>query len=414
MSSSNSDNKKQKTGQQALAGLKVVELGHLISGPYCAKLLADLGAEVIKIEEPGTGDQARAFAPFLNDIPHPERSALFSYLNTNKLSITLDVKTAIGKEILHRLLGEADILVENNPPLLMAEWGLSYDSLSKRHPRLIMTSITPFGQTGPYRDYKGGELITYHVSGGGHTTPRFAEAGQAPLRLGGRLTEFYTGQSAAVATMCAIWARERTGEGQQLDISAQESFINNCWAFFTYYIFDNDIVTRLGRPRWAPMAVLPCKDGYVSFQFQSEAQWQSLVEVMGHPDWAENELFKDQWSRADNWDALSLLMGEWLSQHGKQEFFHAAQAKRCPVGPVNTAEDVLNSEHLAAREFFVEIEHPEIGKMTYPSAPYKLSGTPWRLECPAPLLGQHNESIYCQRLSYKKKDLVKMRGLGII
>ena len=162
------------------------------------------------------------------------------------------------------------------------------------------------------------------------------------------------------------------------------------------------------------MAVLPCKDGYVSFQFGTEEQWQGLVELMGNPDWAENELFKDMFARADNWDALKLLMGEWLSRQSKQEFFHAIQAKRGPVGPVNTMDEVVNDEHLAAREFFVEVEQPQIGKVKYPSAPYKLSETPWRVERPAPLLGQHNEETYCKRLGYTRKDLAQMRGAGII
>ena len=163
-----------------------------------------------------------------------------------------------------------------------------------------------------------------------------------------------------------------------------------------------------------PVAVLACKDGQLSFQIQDEAMWQRLVEVIGNPDWAENELFKDRVARWENWDALKLLIEEWLSKYLKQDVFHTAQAKRVPVGPVNTIDEVLNDEHLAAREFFVEVEQPQIGKVKYPSAPYKLSETPWRVERPAPLLGQHNEETYCKRLGYTRKDLVKMRGAGVI
>jgi crotonobetainyl-CoA:carnitine CoA-transferase CaiB-like acyl-CoA transferase len=216
--------------------------------------------------------------------------------------------------------------------------------------------------------------------------------------------------------MCAVWARETTKKGQHIDVSAQECFLNTIWAGLAGYASGDDIMSRGsgGRMRWAPIGILPCKDGHVIFQFQSEEQWHNLVEVMGNPDWAENELFKDQFARGENWDGLSLLMTEWLSGQNKQEFFHAAQAKRCPVGPVNTMKEVLNSEHLAARGFFVDIDHPEIGRVKYPSAPYKFSQTPWRLDRSAPLLGQHNEDIYCKRLGYTKKALAKMRGAGVI
>lgn len=414
--SSSSSNEKSVAGKKALEGLKVVEYSQFISGPYCGKLLGDLGAEVIKIEEPGAGDRARAVGPFLNDTPHHERSGLFSYLNTSKLGITLDVKTVAGKKIFHQLLNETDILVENNPPKLMKRWGLDYKNLSKVNPRLIMTSITPFGQTGPYRDYKACELITYHASGVGYTTPKGGEASQEPLKTAGRLTEFYAGQNGALATMCAVLARETTKKGQHVDVSVQEAFLNNFHGMLTFFMFDPTVlgaVVRWGNPR-AVMGIFPCKDGHASFQFMTEEQWQGFVEVMGNPEWAENELFKDQNARRENWDAVKLLMEEWLSGQNKQEFFHAAQAKRCPVAPVNTIEEVLNDKHLAARGFFVDIEHPEIGKAKYPSAPYKFSETPWRVERPAPLLGQHNEEIYCRRLGYTKKDLVKMRGAGII
>ena len=414
MSTSGSLKQKSVGVKRALEGLKVVEYGQFISGPYCAKLLADLGAEVIKIEEPGVGDKSRSFGPFLNHIPHTERSGLFSYLNTNKLGITLDIRSVTGKKILHQLLEQTDIFVENNPPHLMVRRGLEYEYLSKVNPRLIMTSITAFGQSGPYKEYKACELTTYHASGAGYSTPRFAEPGQAPLKTGGRLTEFYAGQNAALATMCGVLAREMTKKGQHVDISVQECFINKNWLGFPYWFFSNEVVVRSGRQPWAPMGILPCKDGYVSFQFHTEEQWHSLVELMDNPDWAENELFKEQFARGDNWDALKLLMEEWLSGQNKQEFFHAAQAKRCPVGPVNTMDEVLNCEHLAARGFFAEIEHPEMGKVKCPSAPYKFSETPWRLDRPAPLLGQHNEDIYCKRLGYRKKALVKMRGTGVI
>ncbi len=417
MSVSNSVNQGAVGGRRALDGLKVVEYGQFISGPYCAKLLGDLGAEVIKIEAPGVGDTARAVGPFLNGIPRPERSGLFGYLNTSKLGITLNARTTAGKRIFRQLLEEADVLVENNPPKLMKSLGLDYPTLSKINSRLVVTSITPFGQTGPYRDYKGSELIVTHASGVGYMTPTAEEPDREPLKPGGRLAEYYAGQNGAVATMCAVLAREKTGKGQQVDVSAQEAYLNNYWAYLAYSTHDPEVsaqLVRFGQPLGNPIALFRCKDGYVSFQFHTEEHWQRFVELMGNPDWAENELFQDATARTENWDALKPLVEDWLGEHGTQEFFHTAQAKRCPIGPVNTIEEVVDSEQLASRGFFVEVEHPEMGKTRYPSAPYKFSLTPWRVERPAPLLGQHNEEVYCGRLGYTRRELVKMREAGTI
>lgn len=407
-------NREPRITRGALQGLKVLEYSQFVSGPYCAKLLADLGAEVIKIEEPGVGDKARGSGPFMNGIPHQERSGLFAYLNTNKLAVTLNIRTAEGKELFKRLAKDANILVENNSPHEMEKLGFDYTSLSRINPKLVMTSITPFGQTGPYRNYKGCELIIYHMSGAGNSTPRFAEPGQPPLKTGGQQTDFYTGITAAVATMCAVWRAEIAGRGQHVDISAWECFMNNMWPYFNFYIFENDIASRCGRPRTGLLAILPCSDGYVSFQLSQEHEWRNFVQLMGNPDWAESEVFKNQLMRAEYWDGLKVLMVDLLSDQQKQQLFHAAQASRCPIGPVNTIDEVVNCEHLAAREFFVEIQHPEIGKLRYPSAPYKFSQTPVRVVRPAPLLGQHNEEVYGNRLGYSREDLVRMRELGII
>ncbi|MFO7965158.1 MAG: CoA transferase [Desulfobacterales bacterium] len=404
----------EKNGKKALDGLKVVEYGQMISGPYCTKMLADLGAEVIKIEPPGSGDTSRAIGPFADNIPHIEGSGLFSYLNTNKMGITLNPGSRIGKNLFTQILEQADILVENNPPYLLKKWGMAYEDLAKDKSELIMASISPFGQSGPYKDFKGCELITYHTSGAGHTTPRSGKPDQAPLKVGARVTEFYAGMNAALAVMAAVLVREMTRKGQYIDISSQECFLNNSWAGIPYWMFAGDPMGRGGRHPWAPMAILPCRDGYVSFQFQSEQQWQDLVELMGTPDWAESELFKDQFARGENWDGLELLMIEWLNGQSKQAFFHAAQAKRCPVGPVNRMDEVLNCEHLADRGFFVNIDIPGTGGVKCPSAPYRFSKTPWQLVHPAPTLGQHNEAIYCKRLGYSRKDLSRIRGLGII
>jgi len=209
--------------ERALSDLKVLEFGNLVTAPYCVKLLADLGAQVIKIENPVGGDKARSRGPFAGDNPGLEKSGLFAYLNTNKRSITLNPGTSLGKAVFEDLIKDADILVENQPPQLMEELGLTYDALEKINSQLIMTSITPFGQTGPHRDYKAHELTTYNGCGYGFiSTVCITEPVMPPVKAGGRQSEFGAAQAAAVATMCAVHARDQIDAGQHIDISIQE------------------------------------------------------------------------------------------------------------------------------------------------------------------------------------------------
>lgn len=402
----------------ALSDLRVVELGHLVSCPYCAKLLADLGAEVIKVEEAGVGDEARRREPFLHDEAHPERSGLFLHLNTNKLGVTLNVKTGTGKRIFRELVKAADILVENNPPSVMEELGLEYESLREINPRLIMTSITAFGQSGPYRDYKATELISFHVGGLGYVTPALVEDADQypPLRAGGLLADICTGAAAAVATMCAVFYRDATGLGQHVDISEHEAVASFLRAGVCDYSFTKTAQGRTKETR-RPAGferILACNNGYVNLAPVQDEHWKQLVEMMGHPEWAEEELFKDPTARRERGDELRQILEEWTKQHSKEEIATLAQGAGFPGVPVNSIDEAVNWDHFAARELFVEIEHPKAGKIRYPRGPYTFSGTPWRAVRPAPLLGQHNEEVYCGRLGYSKEDLVKLAETGIV
>lgn len=400
---------------KALSDIRVVEWGHVISGPFCSKILADLGAEVIKVEEPGIGDEARRMEPFLNDIPHPERSGLFLYLNTNKLGITLNLGIATGIKMFKALIKDADIFIENNPPRMIKELGIEYESLRKVNPRLIMTSITPFGQTGPYKDYKSGELVSCHMGGPAYVTPSHSEDNsQEPLKIGGRVVSFQAGLSGAAGTLCALYARRVTGLGGQVDVSELESVAQNMLNQARWYTYGKHIASRTDRGAMAPQHMLPCKDGYVGIYMTEEEQWQRFLEVIGSPDWGDSELFKDSASRAEYWDGLEPLILDWTMKHTMEDIYRACQTKRIPVGAVYTAKDLFNSQHLEERGFFVEIEHPKAGKLKYPGIPYKFSDTPRARATPAPLLGQHNEEIYCRRLGYTKWDMVKFRESGII
>lgn len=400
---------------RALEGVKVIEYGNLVSAPFCGKILRDLGAEVIKIEETGVGDSARRTGPFLADIPHPERSGLFLYLNSGKLSITLNLRTTTGVEIFKQLVRDSDIFIENNPPKVMKELGIDYQSLKGVKPNLIMTSITLFGQTGPYRDYKSSELTSFHMSGMAYVTPRMAkDTSQEPLKVSSRLADFYTGLCAAAGALSALFAREAVGSGQHVDISQLESLIPVMDIPIAFYSALNRISTRVSPMLGAPWHILACKDGYVHIAGLEERHWQRLVELMGNPEWADEQLFQDATSRGEYWDALEPLISTWTMEHTKEEIYHQGQAMGIPIGPVYTMEDMANSKHLAARRFFVDIEHPETGKVKYPGVPYRFSETSCSVERPAPLLGQHNKEVYCHRLNYTQRDLVKFREAGII
>jgi len=248
---------------KALNGVKVLEFGNLISAPFCAKILGDLGAEVIKIEEPEIGDTSRKQEPFLKDIPGTERSGLYQYVNMNKLGITLNLETTTGKKIFGELLKTADIFVENNPPKRMKELGLDYKSVKEINPRIIMTSITPFGQTGPYKDYKGGELVATHLGGVGYLSTREGDASKEPLKYPAHLFSFQAGLCAAGATLGYLYGQKITGEGTQIDVSEQESVIQNVNASIARYSYTGQISRRTDVLDLAPHHILPCKDGYI-------------------------------------------------------------------------------------------------------------------------------------------------------
>lgn len=402
--------------RQALGGVTVLECCKLIAGPYCAKLLADLGAEVIKVEEPELGDPARHRGPFLRDVPNPERSGLFLYLNTNKLGITLNLRTKTGQHIFRELAKQADILVESYPPQTMDELGLGYQGLKEINPRLVMTSVTPFGQTGPYRRFKAHHLNTYHGSGVGWDTWAGPDSGsREPIQAGGIVMDYHSGLSAAIGTLAAFLVALQTGAGQHVDISEQEAALSSHRSVIASYFNTRKASVRGGTVSGAGWAgELRCKDGWVWIQVPQEHQWQGFVEAMGNPEWAKDEVFRDRAARMKHAQEWEELVTAWTIQHTKEEVYHKAQARGVPIGMVSTPEDVVNSPQLAARGYFVEVDHPEAGRLKYPTVPYKLEKTPAVIQGPAPLLGQHNEEVLCGRLGYKKEDLASMRETGII
>ncbi len=399
----------------ALAGLKILEYAHMVSGPYCTRLLSDVGAEVIKVEPPLVGDPARRRGPFLNDVPHRERSGLFLYLNTNKMGVTLDPANATGRRIFKELVRESDILVEDTTPGTMERLGLEYESLQRINPRLVMTSITPFGQDGPYSRYRAYHLNTYHGSGVArilssilpHETPQ-------PVKAPGFLSDFDCGLNAATATMAALYSRLFTGCGQHIDISAQESLI--ALERVEIGMYGNEGDNRFSTVFMQHMVggLQRCRDGYVLITLGGEHHWDGLVKLLGEPEWTKDKKLRGEMAKYRHASEINRHIAEWMKDKSVQEVYHKGQAFNCPVGIIATVEDLARSEQLQARNFFVDIEHPEMGRVKFPTTSYRFSVTPVRYTMAAPLLGEHNEEILCHRLGYASGDLVKMRAAGII
>ena len=401
---------------KALEGIRVLEYCTTISGPYCTKLMADLGAEVIHLEPPRTGDDARKSPPFPQDLPHPDKSGLFLFLNTNKLGITLDPQLSRGKEIFEQLVKNVDVLVEDRSPEQMEHMGLGYDDLRKLNPGLIVASITPFGRSGPFADYTAHALNISHVSGQGYLLPLPSpHLERAPTMVGGHSTDFDSGQTAAVAILSALFSRGITGKGQLVEVSKQEALLSFQRVEAVIFANTGEVSTRKGPSTERLITMMfPCKDGHVVAVTPLKHQWEALMKLVESDGQSTQGLSTDAAHRTENAEALLELIGNWTKKHTKEEIWKKAQAANCPITPMNSAEDVVKSEQMNTRGFFAEIEHPEAGRLKMPARPYPFSKTPCVFERAAPLLGEHNEAVYCERLGYDEKELRELEKAGVI
>ncbi len=382
----------------ALSDLRVVELAQGIAGPYCGKLFADLGAEVIKVEPPA-GDRSRRLGPFPDDLPDHEKSGHFLHLNTGKKSVTLDVTVTSGQVILRKLLAEADVLVESYGPAAMAGHELSYDALKADFPKLVYVSITPFGCSGPYRDYAGNSLTAMAMSSLMYNT---GDPDREPLTTGGSPADYIAGIHAWVGALAALAHREGEGRGQRVDVSLAEAAACADEYNGPMYGFQGAIRRRFySRHLFGyPMDIMPCQDGHIVLVpgaqgfpqrgMTEEGAVSPMALLMGDPELDKNPLFNSFAERMIRWQELDELLTPWLSEHTAQEIVETAQALRMPFALVPSVRDLLDDGHLAARGFFQRVEHPEAGELPYSGAPFRMSETPPRIDR-APLLGEHNE-----------------------
>ena len=404
---------------KALDWLTVIEVAEFIRGPFCAKLLADLGATVIKIEPPRVGDIARTRGPFPQDQPHPERSGMFQYLNTNKLGVTLDLASAEGRRMLRRLVERADVVVTDKSRKECAALGLDYASLKAIKADLILTTVTPFGHTGLYADFKSYHLTTSQSSLEGNQLPSSPDGPtdrvreQTPAQSGAFVEEYDGGLFAAGGALAAVYARDLWGEGQHVDVSQQEVELDlNPLTFAAY--FSGGLVYDRGSREIGAAGLFDTKDGYVVITFTEDHFFQNLVEWMGRPDLAKDPRFCTKAARQTNGPAFKEMLRDWFKGYTKKEIYYLLMTVSAPSGYYADARDIVESPQMAAREFFTDVQTAEAGVIKMPLAPYKLSDTPPRIQRPAPTLGQHNHDVFAGMLGLGENELARLSKAGVL
>ncbi|MGE0540578.1 MAG: CaiB/BaiF CoA transferase family protein [Dehalococcoidia bacterium] len=394
-----------------LHGVRVVELSSGISGPYCGKLLAGMGADVVKIERPRGGDSSRMVGPFPGDYPDPESSGLFLYLNTAKQSVTIDPVTPSGSALVRQIATSADVLLESYPPGTLDGWGLGYDVLVADNPRLVYASVTNFGQTGPYRDFKATEITEYALSSLMSIT---GEPDREPLKLGGSISLYVAGQTAAVATLAALYEAEESGHGQYVDVSTLEANVAIAEFNHVLYAYRGIIDERKGnRHANHPWGIYPCIDGWVGVIAGPTHRWGEMAKLMDERLADPRFATLPQRTEPEARDELDAIILPWLVERTKKEIYHAGQAHGLAFAYVATAGDLLQSEQLLTRSYFATVDHPRVGPHTFPGAPFRCAETPWRVER-APLLGEHNDAVLVGELGLSRADLMCLRESGVI
>jgi crotonobetainyl-CoA:carnitine CoA-transferase CaiB-like acyl-CoA transferase len=398
----------------ALSGYRVLDLVDK-KGAYCTKMLADLGADVIKIESP-EGDPTRKVPPFAGDVPHLEKSLYFLYRHANKRGVTLDLEIPDGRAIFKKLVKTADVLVETYPPGYMSSLGLGYEALKEINPGLIMASVTEFGQTGPYKDWKGSEIVSYALSNT-MITSGFGDG--KPINLPGTPSYDAASLIAAISIVLSLYMRGSTGKGQYIDTSVHECSRLGLYPWMvTMYSYNinpgSPPPPPEGRLGAAIYPVYPCKDGLVRVVALTPRQWDALVKVLNEPEVLCLPEWREFFYRIANANDLYALMIEFTTKYTMMELFDRGREEGVPVVPIYDVSGFVNSPHTKARKFFVDVNHPAVGKYKAPGPPYKWSETFCGIKRPAPCLGQHNEEIYSKELGLSTDDLAALRNTGVI
>lgn len=377
----------------ALGNFRILELSESVSGEYCGKLLSDFGAEVIKLEKPGRGSPTRSLGPFGAD---GESSGLFAYLNTNKTSVTLDLSTPDGAATLGKLLSHVDVVIDDHAPGWLQSVGIDPERLEDNYSRLVLCSITPYGQSAPEDRVHAEDLNVFHSSGWGYHTPSAPDESKPPLKGPGRfLASYEAGLEAAMCVVAALYWREESKRGQFIDVSRQEVMASRVdYVLGQLVAGDMDATPkRTVFDLWGPATIFACRDGYVYLWLSERGHWAAMRQLMGNPEWMNS--FPERWMELEctpeRVATCRQEFGAFLKTRDRDQVSEEAQKLGLPLVAVKDAGDLQSSPQYVYRGFFTEVDHPVLGRAAYPTVPYKLSVTPARIEAPAPLLGQHSE-----------------------
>ncbi|GAB6171586.1 CaiB/BaiF CoA-transferase family protein [Paradesulfitobacterium aromaticivorans] len=391
-----------------LAGIKVLELARTLAGPYCSMLLADMGADVLKVEQPGIGDETRGFTP-------PSlagESCYYLSLNKNKKGITLNLKTEEGKQIVKELVKEADVLIENFRTGTMEKMGLGYDVLKEINPRLIYCAVSGFGRTGPLKDEPAYDLVMQAFGGLMSVT---GEADRPPVKVGFSIVDLTTGMYACIGTLLALWVREKTGKGQLVEASLLESIVS-----LQTYLAQNVMATgkvpgRLGsgHPSLVPYQVFETKDGYVIIAVPNDGLWLKMCDALGLDNLRDHPKFAVNANRVKHRDELVGLITEFTRSQTTEDISKRLKEAGVPGGPINNIAEVLAEPQVIHRELIQEIEHPTIGTLKMLGIPIKLSETPGSIRMAPPTLGQNNNEVL-SRLGYTAEEIAALMNKGVI
>ncbi len=405
-----------KVPAKALAGIRILDLTRILAGPYCSMLFADLGAEVIKIEEQG-GEIIRDNPPLVEQGkggPHDRsRSGYFLSLNRNKYGITLNLKHPKGLGIFKELVKVGDVVLENYAPGVMKRLGIDYPVLQGINPRLVMASISGYGQWGPYSNRISFDLLAQAMSGLMSITG-LPEG--PPVRAGSSLGDLNAAVHCAFAIMVALWHREKTGEGQYIDVSMQETMVSILEGAVVRWTVGKELLGPIGSHNQndAPLGAYKCKDGYIIIATVGDEHWQRLCKAMGKMEWAADPQFRTKGQRWEKKYILAEMIEKWAANYTVKEVGEILDRERVANSPILNMKQVLEDPHLKERGYFVEVEHPIIGKAKLAGISYKLSETPGSVERPSPLVGEHNELILGKYLGYRPEEVKQLKSEGVL
>ncbi len=392
----------------SLADLRVLDLSDGVAGAYCSHLFAGYGADVIAVELPG-GHQLRRHGPFAADKPHRETGALWLYLAAGKRSVTLDIATTSGRRLFERMVEEANIIVESFTPGRLASLGLGFEALCAIKRRIVLVSITPYGQTGPRAGWQATNLTSFASGGQMHLT---GEPDREPIVNGGYQAEYQAGLQAFAAAAVASYNADTLEVPNHVDISAQECMASALELYLPWQAYHKRDISRRGNVLSALVGVFPAKEGHLGLHIMPR-NWPHFARAIGRPELIDDERFRTNYARLRNNDELEAIVYEWAGRQDAKAVYRAAGADRVPMAFVHSLGDLLESEHLRERDYFYRVEHPIAGEHTHPGPPFRPSALPWQAGR-APLLGEHNADLYCDEMGLSGADLARLRSAGVV